>query len=530
MLRAAHALTVSMAVLAVASLLPAGLAGDYNGDSNVDWSDVSSLPECLTGPQQSPPPACTVFDYDADGDTDLVNVSVLQRIYGTTLADPITTIDQLFQFAALGGAAEIAGGTYDLTAKTGGGADLIFSTDVTLVPLGDVTITGAGAHQVRITGGITTATDHSFGDPAGEHRLTFTAGAGATVVVDNDTGPFALTCYACGFNAAAAGNGLSVAAQPAGPTTITLVQPEASYNANDGISLAAGGSDHNIYLYVHDPDVHDNIAASPGGDGITAHDARHHVFVYGGAIYRNGKSGIASVNGAHTFVVGTHFYDNGTATPEIGALYVNDGELVVRNCAFTGGDHPNNAAHHIRVGGRPDWADIDRCYFGDSGPGGVVNSVWIENAVRYSITDCLFVNDTRVPGSYSVSVADFSGMIRSCTFYQCYRAIYLNASRCRIEHCLIVDSAQTGVVIGTEAGADAYGRRPGLGNLFHGNAQDFHDNNAGGSASQLRGTDLTLDPQFVDPASGDLRPGADSPIAFPDGSYWGALPPAAGRR
>ncbi len=47
-----------------------GIAGDYDGDGNVDATDLEVFGECFTGPGGPMSPGCGVFDFDADDDVD----------------------------------------------------------------------------------------------------------------------------------------------------------------------------------------------------------------------------------------------------------------------------------------------------------------------------------------------------------------------------------------------------------------------------------------------------------------------------
>ncbi len=57
--------------------------GDYDCDQVVDLADLSSWPACMTGPHSGPYEAgCDAFDFDADGDVDLLDFGSFQRIFG----------------------------------------------------------------------------------------------------------------------------------------------------------------------------------------------------------------------------------------------------------------------------------------------------------------------------------------------------------------------------------------------------------------------------------------------------------------
>lgn len=55
------------------------LPGDYDGDGDVDGDDLARFTACMTGPDHGPPPAgCDLFDFELDGDVDLVDYQMLQ--------------------------------------------------------------------------------------------------------------------------------------------------------------------------------------------------------------------------------------------------------------------------------------------------------------------------------------------------------------------------------------------------------------------------------------------------------------------
>ena len=63
--------------------------GDFDGDDDVDPSDLSGFVDCMGGPDAAvapPSPACldaclSAFDSDGDLDVDLLNLAVFQREY-----------------------------------------------------------------------------------------------------------------------------------------------------------------------------------------------------------------------------------------------------------------------------------------------------------------------------------------------------------------------------------------------------------------------------------------------------------------
>lgn len=58
------------------------LPGDYNGDGVLTNSDLFSFVNCFRGPDGTPPPNCETFDLDLDGDVDLGDYALFQRLAG----------------------------------------------------------------------------------------------------------------------------------------------------------------------------------------------------------------------------------------------------------------------------------------------------------------------------------------------------------------------------------------------------------------------------------------------------------------
>jgi hypothetical protein len=52
--------------------------GDYNCDQVVSLDDIEFLPPCMLGPSSALEDTCQAFDFDADGDVDLIDHGLLQ--------------------------------------------------------------------------------------------------------------------------------------------------------------------------------------------------------------------------------------------------------------------------------------------------------------------------------------------------------------------------------------------------------------------------------------------------------------------
>ncbi len=64
------------------TILGTSLAGDHDGDGDVDGDDFAEFPACMTGPDGNPlPPGCSVFDFDTDEDVDLTDFAQFQTVF-----------------------------------------------------------------------------------------------------------------------------------------------------------------------------------------------------------------------------------------------------------------------------------------------------------------------------------------------------------------------------------------------------------------------------------------------------------------
>jgi len=57
-------------------------SGDADGDGDIDGADAIAYGTCLTGPEGSVESECACFDFDLDGDNDLLDFAEFQTLYG----------------------------------------------------------------------------------------------------------------------------------------------------------------------------------------------------------------------------------------------------------------------------------------------------------------------------------------------------------------------------------------------------------------------------------------------------------------
>ena len=58
--------------------------GDADGDGDVDLDDLMGFVDCLGGPDGGyAEPSCEVFDFELDGDIDLVDFAAMQGVFTT---------------------------------------------------------------------------------------------------------------------------------------------------------------------------------------------------------------------------------------------------------------------------------------------------------------------------------------------------------------------------------------------------------------------------------------------------------------
>ncbi len=55
-----------------------GLPGDYDGNERLDQIDFNQFQSCIAGPESSIGPGCAVFDFNGDGDVDLLDIGEFQ--------------------------------------------------------------------------------------------------------------------------------------------------------------------------------------------------------------------------------------------------------------------------------------------------------------------------------------------------------------------------------------------------------------------------------------------------------------------
>lgn len=61
---------------------PVSVAGDCDGDGNLDLLDFACFADCLTGAGGGPvPPECQTFDFDIDDDVDLRDYAAFQNAF-----------------------------------------------------------------------------------------------------------------------------------------------------------------------------------------------------------------------------------------------------------------------------------------------------------------------------------------------------------------------------------------------------------------------------------------------------------------
>jgi hypothetical protein len=56
-------------------------SGDANGDGNVDLDDLTRFEACIAGPEAGLSSGCECFDFDADGDNDLLDFAKFQIMF-----------------------------------------------------------------------------------------------------------------------------------------------------------------------------------------------------------------------------------------------------------------------------------------------------------------------------------------------------------------------------------------------------------------------------------------------------------------
>jgi len=417
----------------------------------------------------------------------------------------ITTVDELFENAG-SGSHTIAAGTYDLSAKTGGGANLVLKAS--LVPTGEVIIDGADTYKVQVVDA-----SPAIGDPTLTHRLTITQG------VDNCCEVLATSLAASpifhyvDFTEAQTMNGLTLQGALAASCVVTCNSCRAYNNDNDGFSILDTATGNAAKLKLVNCESYGNDPLASGGasgDGVTSHLSTHMIELVGGSYHDNGKGGAIIVGGGTLFIDGATFYDNCKNVTGNNHISVGtDGMLFIKNIHMylTAGATANSkSGQFIQISG-------GCVYIGDS----------VIDMTNMTAVYCILLNDgldaatlgvciernifKNGPASkYGISVPDspVRGLIQNNTFYNNNRDINLDSPNVTITKNIFHNTQSYAI----RAYANEYSSNPHSGNnVFFGKsnpANHFY-------LDSIKASDLTVDPRL------DTQLRTNSPVLWTSG-------------
>lgn len=427
-------------------------------------------------------------------------VSPASAFYGEIMAD-IDTVDELFAIVGSAGTYTIAAGTYDLSAKTGGGANLVFTANITLTPDGgDVIIDGVDTYTV-------TFKNATFSIGNLTNSITFTQGADDCVHVYGDTANTIATFNKCYFTESLAESGLKIESGAGFTATVKCYYCQANNNALDGFTIkrTLSTTDDIVKLWLIECEANDNA-----DNGTTAHNKNHFTYIVGGSYIDNLG---ANSNGAHIHTGGSNLsitggcYTEGngygarvttSSTTDSGFLYIDGATFINKAGAYT-----KNAISY-------DWSGasvptlkpcvirntyIDQALIAD-------NIVYIEAATYVEVSNCIIQNCTTA-SKYAVRIdaVTYPSQINGNIIYNVYGGPIINSATAYVSfQNNIFHTCTYGIYDGNGAtAASVYTNVPENGyNCFYNCTYSLK------YGTIDSGKDITSDPKLLDAANDDF--------------------------
>lgn len=457
----------------------------------------------------------------------------------SALGADITDVDELFAAAGTGGTYTIAGGDYDLSLKSGGGADLDITNDFILIPTGDVVIDGNDLYRTVIRN-----YNATIGDSSNTYRITFTDPNGHTMTVYNSAKSVQATFYYCDFSDANNGNCFSVNSLSGSGYELNVNCYDCrAYGATgtnrDGYNCTSDGANGVINLTLDNCEAYNNA-----DDGVTAHDVNTTVRIIDGK-YHNNTFGIQFVGGAilkitgntevySNSLYGVHHAGNGGGIARLqGDISIRDNtfNLVLGGSihAFVEGCELYNSTNGdiIRIDGSASltirncnlydpndskWAllhnssgplAVDGCVFYSTGSTTSAGGIYISSAIGAAITNSIIYGFQSGPAISTEN--NCKAIIDHCTIYDCAYGI-------EIENVAAISNSILAEVdnhaISCPSSPSTYYSDGGGGyNYFYNNGTNFYQV---GSA-QENDIEAAVPPGFIDAANSDFRLEPNSP-------------------
>jgi|GEM_PF-4932089 len=434
-------------------------------------------------------------------------VLILLLSYSVCYSADITDLAGLKSFAAAGGTATIAPGTYTLKAILTFAASCTLTQDGTA---GDVIIDGNNRYCIVISNSASGIKTLNFvGTAAG--RIVFRQGSDSCVRVHlwAERNDVIVNFTYCDFADSNNGEGLNITGnyKVLYNVTATCTNCRAYNNKNDGFAINTH-PDPNLTvitsLTLNDCNSYNNdpeLLGGTAGDGATCHYANHILTINGGNYHSNGKTGVAAIGGSKLIIYGgANFYNNGAATaPSNGFQIYHSGTSTIHGVCLIDGanvwiDSGQTAAMLLGTGNgnyviKNSIFNFANCLNNFRYP-----PFTIENEVQLSISNCIFKNCRAT----SIEMADIPikavGLIANNVFYNNKMDFHLHSQLVAFQNNIFYKTAGSYYVF--MCIANEYDKNPLNGyNDFYGLANEaaYFYNDTGGFAS----TDLNVNPSFA---------------------------------
>lgn len=330
--------------------------------------------------------------------------------------------------------------------------------------------------------------------------ITFANGKDAGVYIFSYITPTYVTFDNCNFNYSKRVGVYTLSG--AAPLSVIMNNCRVLDNYGDGVGM------HNISGYAGESTITLNsciaqrngtTSTNPGdGDGATAHNPNHKIYIHGGVFTDNGKTGVAMTGGSKCYIDGnTYFSNNGTNWHWGDVTCAAGSYLDVNNAEFFGLNYPATGLNNV-------WATeanavISNCIFYGMklNTGNDCRYVWSRNSnieIKNSIFIGSTINEAAFLAERTSGYTPTSCVIENCIFGDNFIQIELiSMPDTIIKNCILNKAYNVAIVSDTLF----YNANAQSGyNCFFGNWINFSDGN-----DSIKFTDITEDPCFVRPTT-----------------------------